>query len=288
VSAGTPPGIGAVLTGTGVTANTYVRGILTYGTSYEVNVSSSVTDITITSTHTGPITFTGSISGTTLTYTSGTVPLLGMIISGSSITSGTYIVSGTSPTFTVSASSTAGSTTITASNYSVELTFPSTNWPILPPGLNNNQAVSVLSSTGNNITVGSGSPLAPVGGIVIFTSAVGSVPAGAYYIASIAGQIITISSSRTLSPVLTPGTSSTARPILNYNLNSTFRLCSFGTSPLNNLNNLNGSIVWIDNASRTISLSGFTGTQPSAGVMTMSQIQNPGLQYGGSGSGSGS
>jgi hypothetical protein len=247
-----------------------------------VNVSSSVTGITITSTHTGPITFTGSISGTTLTYTSGTVPLLGMIISGSSIASGTYIVSGTSPTFTVNTSSTAGSTTITGSNYSVELTFPSTNWPILPPSINNNQFTSVVSSTGNNITVGNGGPLAPVGGIVVFTSAVGAVPAGAYYVASISGQIITISSSRTLSPVLTPGTSSTTIPIWNYNVNSTFRLCSFGTSPLNNLNNFAGNIVWIDNASRTISLSGFTGTQPAAGVMTMSQIQNPAIQNNGS------
>jgi hypothetical protein len=284
VSAGTPPGIGAVLTGTGVTAGTYVRGILTYGTSYELNVSSSVTGITITSTYTGPITFVGSISGTTLTYTSGTVPLLGMIISGSSIASATYIVSGTSPTFTVSTSSTAGSTTITGSNYSVELTFPSTNWPILAPGLNNNSSTTITSSTGNNITIANAAVIGPVGSIIVFISAVGSVPAGAYYIASIAGQIITISSSRTLSPVLTPGTSSTTVPTWNYRTDYLFRLCSFGTSPLNNLNNFSGSIVWFDNASRIISLSGFTGTQPSAGVMTMSQIQNPGLQYSGSGS----
>lgn len=284
VSAGTPPGIGAVLTGTGVTANTYVRGILTYGTSYQVNVSSSVTGITITSTYTGPITFTGSISGTTLTYSSGTVPLLGMIISGSSIASGTYIVSGTSPTFTVSTTSTAGSTTITGSNYSVELTFPSTNWPILAPGLNNNGSSTVLSSTGNNITVNNVGGIGTVGSIIVFISAVGAVPAGAYYVASISESVITISSSRTLTPVLTPGTSSATVPLWSYNLSSTFRLCSFGTSPLNNLNNLNGSMVWVDNASRTILLSGFTGTQPSAGVMSMSQIQNPGLQYGGSGS----
>ena len=284
VSAGTPPGIGAVLTGIGVTANTYVRGILTYGTSYEVSVSSSVTGITITSTYTGPITFTGSIAGTTLTYTSGTVPLLGMIISGSTTTSGTYIVSGTSPTFTVSVSSTVTSTTLAASNYSVELTFPSTNWPILTPGLNNNGSTSITSSTGNNITISNSGAIGPVGGIIVFISAVGAVPAGAYYVASLSGQIITISSSRTLSPVLTPGTSSTTVPAWIYRNDSLFRLCSFGTSPLNNLTNLNGSMVWFDNASRIISLSGFTGTQPSAGVMTMSQIQNPGLQYGGSGS----
>jgi len=285
VSTGTPPGIGAVLSGAGVTAGTYVRGILTYGTSYDLSVASAVpSPITITSTYTGPITFTGSISGTTLTYTAGTVPLVGMILSGTNVTSGTYILSGTSPTFTVSTSSTAASTTITASNYSVELTFPATNWPILPNSLNNGGNSNIVSSTGNNITVSNNTFIGPVGSIIIFTSAVGAVPAGAYYIATLVGSVITISSSRTLTPILTPGPSSTTVVTWTYAFNSLFRFCSFGTTTLTALNNSTGSIVWIDNATRTISLSGFTIAQPAAGVMTMSQIQNPGIQYTGSGS----
>ncbi|VWC89751.1 Tail fiber protein [Burkholderia aenigmatica] len=70
----------------------------------------------------GPASFTGSISGTTLTVTavaSGTVQV-GQVLSGTGITSGTQILAlgtgtGGVGTYTVSASQTASSTTITAS-----------------------------------------------------------------------------------------------------------------------------------------------------------------------------
>ena len=54
---------------------------------------------------TGGVTLTGSISGTTLTVTSGS-PSVGMMISGNSIIQGTQILSGSGSSWTVSASQT--------------------------------------------------------------------------------------------------------------------------------------------------------------------------------------
>jgi hypothetical protein len=85
---------GYALTGVGVTAGTTITA-----------VNSSV--------------FVGDIAGTTLTYTSGTIPVIGMQLTGTNVTAGTYIVSGTSPTFTVSTSQTTASTSITGRNYTV-------------------------------------------------------------------------------------------------------------------------------------------------------------------------
>ena len=291
VSGGTPPGIGAVLSGSGVTTGTYVVGILTYGSSYQLSVSSSVpTTTTITSTYNIVNSFSGSISGTALTFTgpTGTAPVPGMMLRNAAglVTTGTYIVSGTSPNFTVNISHTAtGTITMTASNYSVELTFPSTNWPMLPVGLNNGGSFTITGSTGTNNIIVSGNPVL-VGSIIAFTSAAGSIAAGAYYVASVSGNQITLSSSRTLTPVLSPGTISTTIPVWQYPVNSGFRLCSFGTSGMGGLNNDNASIVWVESTStsRIVVLSGFsTLTQPTAGVMTMSQIVNPGIQFVGSG-----
>jgi len=56
----------------------------------------------------GGTVFTGYISGTTLTVTSGT-PSVGMVISGPSILNGTQITAGSGATWTVSASQTIGS-----------------------------------------------------------------------------------------------------------------------------------------------------------------------------------
>lgn len=60
---------------------------------------------------TGGVTFTGSISGTTLTVTStaGGSPAVGMMISGNSLLNGTQIISGSGSTWTVSASQTVAS-----------------------------------------------------------------------------------------------------------------------------------------------------------------------------------
>lgn len=54
---------------------------------------------------TGGVTLTGSISGTTLTVTSGS-PAVGMMISGNSIIQGTQILSGSGSSWTISASQT--------------------------------------------------------------------------------------------------------------------------------------------------------------------------------------
>jgi hypothetical protein len=93
-SAGLVLRTGYTLTGVGVTGGTTITA---------VNAS----------------TFDGTISGTTLTYNSGTVPVIGMQLSGVGVTAGTYIVSGTSPTFTVSASSTVTAISIIGYNYTV-------------------------------------------------------------------------------------------------------------------------------------------------------------------------
>jgi hypothetical protein len=66
-------------------------------------------------------TFVGDIAGTTLTYTSGTIPVIGMQLVGTGVVAGTYIVSGTSPTFVVSTSQTVTSTSITGTNYTVSV-----------------------------------------------------------------------------------------------------------------------------------------------------------------------
>ena len=58
---------------------------------------------------TGSTVFTGYINGTTLTVTSTTLPSIGMVISGPSITNGTQVTDGSGTTWTVSQSQTIGS-----------------------------------------------------------------------------------------------------------------------------------------------------------------------------------
>ena len=58
---------------------------------------------------TGSTVFTGYINGTTLTVTSTTLPSIGMVISGPSITNGTQVTAGSGTTWTVSQSQTIGS-----------------------------------------------------------------------------------------------------------------------------------------------------------------------------------
>jgi hypothetical protein len=87
--------VGAYITGTGVSGNTYATSTVTTGTPAVMNTS--------------------SISGTTLTVgslASGTI-IAGQVLTGTGVTAGTYIVSGSGSTWTVSVSQTVASTTIT-------------------------------------------------------------------------------------------------------------------------------------------------------------------------------
>jgi hypothetical protein len=87
------------------------------GSTYSVTGAGVTAGTVITATNVSS--FTGSITGTTLTYTAGTIPVIGMQLAGVGVTAGTYIVSGASPTFTVSASQTVGSIAMTGTNYTV-------------------------------------------------------------------------------------------------------------------------------------------------------------------------
>ena len=89
------------------------------------------TDITATglSSKTDSASFTGSISGTTLTVSgvTGTIAI-GQAVVGSGVLSGTYIVSGSGSTWTVSTSQTVASSPLKTS-YAVVLSFSSTTAP---------------------------------------------------------------------------------------------------------------------------------------------------------------
>ena len=87
--------VGQYITGTGITGGTYATSAVTTGTAAVMNTS--------------------TISGTTLTVgslASGTI-IAGMVLTGTGVTAGTYIVSGSGSSWTVSASQTVASTTIT-------------------------------------------------------------------------------------------------------------------------------------------------------------------------------
>lgn len=88
---------------------------------------------TVTNVSTNTATFTGSISGTTLTVSgvTGTITI-GMDISGSNIASGTYIVSGSGTTWTVSPSQTAASGSVTGTTQTVTVSSAPTLAPAGP------------------------------------------------------------------------------------------------------------------------------------------------------------
>jgi len=359
------PGIGASISGDGVTAGTYVTGILTFGYpsasgTYQLSANSTIPSfIDLTATHVTPTinTFQGSIAGTTLTVTSGTAPTINMLLSGGSIQANTYITAVlTATTFTVSVNQSLGSTAltgvtafignitspgiitltagtsplpgtilsgtgitngtyvlsvsgniittsnvqmladatlraITSVNFSIDLKIPANHWPILPLGLNNGGTVNTSSYNGEVITVNlnvlnSGFT---AGSIILIRQAIGNITAGTYYVASSSGSTFRLSNSRTLSPVLDTGaTTSTSLniPVWQYNFGNQYRFCSFGTTALNPFNYTACSIVHIRNAERIISVSGFTPTlpPPGAGEVVIDNIQNPGIQLTGSGS----
>lgn len=86
---------GTVIGGNGITTGTYVTTAWTYSTTLTLSAALA--------SYSGVATITGT---TTLTITSGTGFAIGQIVTGSGIPAGTYIASGTSPTFTLSAAST--------------------------------------------------------------------------------------------------------------------------------------------------------------------------------------
>jgi hypothetical protein len=295
ITSGTPPGIGAPITGTGVTAGTCVSGVITAGSQYILNVSHIISSTTtFTSTYAStPITFVGGTTGTSLTVTSGTTPSPGMMISGSGISAGTYIRSGSSSPFTLNQSAIAPpGTTLFGTNYSFEMTSPAGHWPPFPLQLNNGSGFAITGYNGTTISLNT--PLSQTvtteGGIIVFVTPVGSIPAGAYYVATVSGvnSNISISSSRNLTPLLDTGgtAASISIAIWVYASFASYRFCSFGSSVLSSSfnNNSNGRIIGIDNSTRTLWLGGFTINAPTAGIVDMSTIQNPGLQRGGSGS----
>jgi len=133
--------------------------------------------ITITATSTFSIT---SIVGTTLTTTGSPALLAGMVISGTGITTGTYIVSGSANTWLVSVSQTIGAITGTfysmsasqSPSYSTIQSFSSTSVPQVSPLssyvltcnlLNNNFAIpnSLLYSFSPQAVFGSQFTIAP-------------------------------------------------------------------------------------------------------------------------------
>ncbi|HEU5047189.1 MAG TPA: hypothetical protein VFT64_05020 [Rickettsiales bacterium] len=73
--------------------------------------------------------FTGTISGTTLTVVSGLTGTItiGQTVTGTGVTAGTYIVSGSGSTWTVNLSQTVASTTISTSGTNASLRMPALN-----------------------------------------------------------------------------------------------------------------------------------------------------------------
>lgn len=90
--------INPTMIGTGGTANNGASGTLPNNCFVSCVLSTS--------------NFTGSISGTALTFTAGTNPIIGQIITGAGVSAGTRVVSGTAPNWVVNNSQTVASTSL--------------------------------------------------------------------------------------------------------------------------------------------------------------------------------
>ena len=117
--------VGQTVTGEGVTAGTRITALVggSGGTgTYTVNNSQNIASTNIIAqvvtsgftSITGPATFTGSISGTTLSVASSVVGTIaiGQGVTGSGVAKGTYITAGSGTTWTVNQSQGVGSTAI--------------------------------------------------------------------------------------------------------------------------------------------------------------------------------
>ena len=186
--------VGQLITGTGVSANTYATSTVTTGTA--------------------AVMATSSISGTTLTVgsvSSGTI-IAGQVLTGTGVTAGTYIVSGSGLSWVVSVSQTVASTTITGTAYTftisqaatttagITLSFYTPHGVVVGGG--NNQATGAYSfiggggdSTTTYKNIASGDWSFVGGGTANTASGVGSVVCGGgWFSAGTGGQSANISS----------------------------------------------------------------------------------------------
>jgi len=172
--------VGQLITGTGITTFpfTYATSTVTTGTAAVMNTS--------------------TISGTTLTVgslASGTI-IAGQVLTGTGVTAGTYIVSGSGLSWTVSTSQTVASTTITGTAYTftisqnatiaagVTLSFYTPHGVVVGGG--NNQATGSYSFIGGggdagtavNRNAASGDYATVVGGIKNLSSGAGAFIGG--------------------------------------------------------------------------------------------------------------
>jgi hypothetical protein len=285
VTAGTAPAIGAVLSGTNVTAGTYITGVMTPATNYYVSTNQNVASTTITPTY-SIASFTGSIPANSSTLTvsgaSGTIAP-GMTINGG-VPPGTMITGGSGTLWTINTSPTSAvSAAMRASNYSVEVTCPASHWPPLPSGLNNGLTPIVTGSTGQNFAATFTTSAMTVGQMVYLSGTVGSISSGTYYVAFLDSTNVRLATSRLLTDIVTPGSSTGLNiPIYQYGL---MRFNSSGTaSNVSPLNNRTALVVGLDNANRRMTLSGFSdvNTLPTAGTENIDLIANPGIQTSGS------
>jgi len=173
--------VGQYVSGTGVSGDTYATSSVTTGTP--------------------AVMATSTISGTTLTVgslTSGTI-IAGQVLTGTGVTAGTYIVSGSGSTWTVSASQSVSSTTITGTAYTftisqnattsagITLSFYTPHGVVVGGG--NNQATGAYSvivgggdaGTAANRNTASGDWSFVGGGWKNTSSGAGSVIAGGGY-----------------------------------------------------------------------------------------------------------
>ena len=132
--------IGQLLTGTGIANRTYI--VAGSGTTWTVSISQTVSARSMTSTcYTAGATFSGTISGSTLTVTTAVVGTIqigqylsavsGSTSGASGITNGTYITSGSGTIWTLNQSQTSSSSAKAMKTYSIiptafEITFTST------------------------------------------------------------------------------------------------------------------------------------------------------------------
>jgi hypothetical protein len=129
--------VGMTLTGTSITAGTYISafvsgsngGIGVYSVSnthlFATGTLTGRTRLSGFTSKTGPAAFVGSISTTTLTVsslTSGTIAI-GQKVSGTGVSANTYITAGSGTSWTVSVSQTVGAGTSFTTSYAVALSF---------------------------------------------------------------------------------------------------------------------------------------------------------------------
>ena len=182
---------GYLVTGAGVTANTVINTVNTAvstgfisGTTLSVTADAAqvvgnqllgtgvLANTHVTAVNTAA--FTANVSGTTLTITAGTNPTIGMVLTGTAnIPAGTFIASGTAPTFTMSvAGTTSTGNSVTGTSYTVSAS----------------QTVASTTITGYNYTVNNSQTVGSLGAPVLLTLSSTSVPDtgnGAYIVATV-------------------------------------------------------------------------------------------------------